>query len=49
MVGSGGGIEWLILKYIYHIKIYVQLIMLTLNFKSYYKTVYYEDQLDFTL
>jgi hypothetical protein len=43
MVRSGGSIEWLILK------IYVLLKMLTLNFKSYYKTVCYEDQLDFTL
>ena len=35
MVRSGGGIEWLILKYIYNTKIYVKLKMLTLNFKKY--------------
>jgi len=35
MVRSGGGIEWLILKYIYDIKIYLQIKTLTLNFKSY--------------
>jgi len=41
------GIEWLTLKYIYNIKIYVKHKMLTLNFKRYYKTVCYEDQLVF--
>jgi hypothetical protein len=53
MVRSGGGIEWLILIYIYYTKIYVTLYslnaLLALNFKSYYKTVCYEDQLVFTL
>jgi len=47
MVRSGGGIQWLIIKYIYNIKIYVYLKMLTLNFKVIYKTVCYEDQLVF--
>jgi hypothetical protein len=47
MVRSGSVIEWLILKYIYNIKIYVKLKMLTLNLKSHYKIVCYEDQLAF--
>ena len=35
MVRSGGGIEWLILKYICNIKIHLQIKMLALNCKSY--------------
>jgi hypothetical protein len=34
MVRSGGGIEWLILKYIYYTKIYVLLKMLTFEFQK---------------
>ena len=41
MVRSGGGIEWLILKYIYNTKIYVKLKMLTLNFKKYEDQLFY--------
>ena len=34
MVRSGGGIEWLILKYIYYTKIYALLKMLTFEFQK---------------
>jgi hypothetical protein len=53
MVRSGGGIEWLILIYIYYTEIYVTLYNLKciaiFESKNYYKTVCYEDQLVFTL
>ena len=34
LVRSGGGIEWLILKYIYYTKIYAQHKMLTFEFQK---------------
>ena len=34
MVRSGGGSDWLILKYIYYTKIYVKLKMLTFEFQK---------------